>query len=119
MAYSSFEDFEVWKRAARLAVDVIRALRGCREYSLKDQMARSSISIASNIAEGAERGSDTEFIRFLNIAKASAAELRTQTYIAQAAEAIPQLAAQELVAEQKEISRMLQGLIGHLRGKKE
>src|SRR5690348_4028536 len=83
MGYSSFEDLEVWKRSARLAVKVYDVLRDCRDYGLKDQMTRAAVSIASNIAEGAERDSRSEYIRFLHIAKGSSAELRTQVYIAQ------------------------------------
>ena len=75
-------------------------------------MSRATISIASNIAEGAERGSKAEFIRFLNIAKGSAAELRTQMYIAsKLGVIIPDEQAIELISELKEISNMLQGLI--------
>ena len=82
MAYSSFENLEVWQKACRLAVKLYEVLEGCKDYGLKNQMTRAGISIASNIAEGAERGSVAEFIRFLHIAKGSAAELRTQIYIA-------------------------------------
>jgi four helix bundle protein len=86
MAYQSFEDLDVWKRACRLAVELIRALNGAisksKEYALKDQMARASISVPSNIAEGYERDSRLDVIRFLRIAKGSAAELRTQCYLA-------------------------------------
>lgn len=57
MAYRSFEDLEVWKRACRLAVRVYEALRECRDWGLRDQMTRAAVSIASNIAEGAERDS--------------------------------------------------------------
>jgi four helix bundle protein len=65
-----------------LAVEVYELLHECRDYGLKDQMTRSAISTVSNIPEGAERGSKAEYIRFLHIAKGSAAELRTQVYIA-------------------------------------
>jgi four helix bundle protein len=82
MAYQSFEKLEVWKRACRLAVDVCRMIGRSKQYVLKDQMQRAAISIPSNIAEGSERDSRQDFIRFLRIAKGSAAELRTQTYIA-------------------------------------
>ena len=74
-------------------------------------MTRSAVSIASNIAEGAERNSKTEYIRFLHIAKGSAAELRTQVYIAQQIGIYQGAKATELIAELKEISSMLQGLI--------
>ena len=82
MAYSSFEDLEVWKRACKLALRMYDVLKNCQDYGLRDQITRSAVSIASNIAEGAERDSKAEFIRFLHIAKGSAAELRTQIYIA-------------------------------------
>ena len=111
MAYGSFEDLEVWKRACKLAVRVYEVLQACRDHGLKDQMTRSAVSIASNIAEGAERDSKAEYVRFLHIAKGSAAELRTQAYIAQRISALPVPEAQFLITELKEISSMLHGLI--------
>ena len=82
---------------------------------LQDQMTRAAVSIASNIAEGAERDSRSEFIRFLHIAKGSAAELRTQAYIAQRIGVLSAPDASTLVAELKEISSMLHGLITSLK----
>ena len=112
MTYVSFEELEVWKRSCRLAVEICQLLMDCKEFALKDQMSRAAISIASNIAEGAERGSKAEFIRFLNIAKGSAAELRTQLYIAAKLETIiPEDRTSDLISELKEISNMLHGLI--------
>ena len=115
MSYTSFEDLAVWKRSARLAVRVYDALRDCRDYGLKDQMTRAAVSIASNIAEGAERDSKAEFMRFLHIAKGSAAELRTQVYIAQRIGIFADPPASELVTECKEVSSMLHGLIKSLK----
>jgi four helix bundle protein len=74
MGYASLEDLAVWKRSARLAVRAYDALSNCRDHGLKDQMTRAAVSIASNIAEGAEPDSLPEYIRFLHIAKGSAAE---------------------------------------------
>ena len=112
MSYVSFEDLEVWKRSCRLAVEICKLLKDCRDFVLKDQMSRAAISIASNISEGAERGSRSEFIRFLHIAKGSAAELRTQIYIADKLGTIlPEGKATELTAELKQISSMLHGLV--------
>jgi four helix bundle protein len=111
MAYQSFEKLEVWKRACRLAVDVSCALRDSKQYALRDQMQRAAISIPSNIAEGSERDSRQDFIRFLRIAKGSAAELRTQCYIAKKLELITKTNADEFIQETKELSAMLQGLI--------
>jgi four helix bundle protein len=112
MAYVSFEELEVWKRSCRLGVEICRMLSDCREFVLKDQMSRAAISIASNIAEGAERGSNAEFIRFLHIAKGSAAELRTQIYIAdKLGNIFPEGKTSELISELRQTSRMLHGLI--------
>lgn len=107
--YQSFEDLEVWKRSCKLAVRVYELLRGSREYVLRDQMQRAAVSIASNIAEGAERGGK-DFGRFLRIARGSAAELRTQCYIAAKIGVLSGEQCTELVAELKEIARMLTGL---------
>ena len=79
----TFEDLDVWKRSCQLAVDVYSVLQDSKDYGLKDQMQRAAVSIASNIAEGSDRGSTAEYIRFLRYSKASCAELRTQLYIAQ------------------------------------
>jgi four helix bundle protein len=114
MAYQSFEKLEVWKRACRLAVAVSCALRESKQYSLRDQMQRAAISVPSNIAEGSERDSRKDFIRFLRIAKGSAAELRTQCYIAKKLELITKKEAEEFVQETKELSAMLQGLVRSL-----
>ncbi len=113
--YKSYEELEVWKRACALAVRVYVLLKDCKDYAFKDQMIKAALSIASNIAEGAERDSRAEFIRFLNIAKGSAAELRTQLYIAGQAGIIPPGEAEELIREAKELSSMMHGLIKSLK----
>ena len=110
MPYQSFESLDVWKHACRLATRVYEALRDCRDFGLKDQMTRAAVSVPSNIAEGYERGSNPDFIRFLNIAKGSAAELRTQLYIAEQVGVIEIQARKELVSETIVIGRMLQKL---------
>ncbi|PIP40916.1 MAG: four helix bundle protein [Desulfobacterales bacterium CG23_combo_of_CG06-09_8_20_14_all_51_8] len=114
MAYNSFEDLEVWKRACNSAVQTYEMMKNCRDYGLKDQMTRAAVSIASNIAEGAERDSKAEYIRFLHIAKGSAAELRTQVYIARKINLISETDA-NMVNELKQISAMLHGLIKSLK----
>ena len=114
MAYQSFEELEVWKRSCRLAVGMMRALSRSKQYSLRDQMQRAAVSIPSNIAEGTERDSRQDFIRFLRIAKGSAAELRTQCYIAAKLELLSRRETSEFVEETKEISAMLQGLVRSL-----
>ena len=111
MPYKSFEELEVWKLGCRLAVRVYEVLKECRDFGLKDQMTRAAVSIASNIAEGAERDSKQEFVRFLHIAKGSAAELRTQIYIAYQIGIIGNDIQIEFTEELKKISSMLHALI--------
>jgi len=111
VAYQSFEDLEVWKRACRQAVDTYRSVEGVKRYSLKDQMERSSLSVPSNIAEGHDRDSDGDFVRFLRIAKGSNGELRTQAYVAAELGLLDKEKSRAMIAESKEISAMLQGLI--------
>jgi four helix bundle protein len=115
MGYSSFEDLEVWQRACRLAVCVYEELKNCKDFGLKDQMTRAAVSIASNIAEGAERDTAAEFMRFLHIAKGSAAELRTQVYIACKIGLIQEPIQKELASELKSLSSMIHGLIKSLK----
>ena len=111
MSYQSFENLEVGKKACCLAVKLYDCLRECKDFSLRDQMQRSAISIASNIAEGAERGSDKDFIRFLHYSKGSAGELRTQLYISDKIGIIKTEFRKELCQELTEISKMLHSLI--------
>ena len=79
---SDFENLDVWKRACRLCVNLFNLLENTREFWIRKQILRLALSIPSNIAEGCERDSHLDFKRFLNIAKGSAAELRTHLYIA-------------------------------------
>ncbi len=81
---------------------------------MKDQMTRSAVSIASNISEGTERNSVAEYMHFLHIAKGSAAELRTQVYIAQKIGVLTIEVQQDMVDELKQISAMLQALVRSL-----
>jgi four helix bundle protein len=115
MAYSSFEDLEVWQRSCDLTVRVYDELKSCKDYGLKDQMTRAAVSIASNIAEGAERDTKAEYIRYLHIAKGSAAELRTQIYIAGRIKVISEKTKLDIVDELRRISGMLHGLIKSLK----
>ena len=107
---ASFEDLEVWKKSCRLTVLLYERLRDCKDYGLKDQMLRAAVSIPSNLVEGSERNSLRDFKRFINIAKGSAAELRTQVYIAREVKILSEQTTSEFIQELKSISKMLQAL---------
>jgi four helix bundle protein len=76
-----FKKLEVWQNSARLSADIYKSLVDLRDRGFKDQITRSGLSIPSNIAEGEERDSVRDTIRFLNFSKGSAGELMTQIYI--------------------------------------
>jgi four helix bundle protein len=85
MGKKGFKDLIVWQKAKDLAVKICQVSEEgdlSRDFSLRDQIRRSAVSIASNLAEGDERDTDKESVRFFYITKGSLAELRTQIGIA-------------------------------------
>ena len=85
MKIEKFEDIEAWKEARNL-VNMVYEISGegefDRDFGLRDQVRRASVSIMSNIAEGFDRGSDKEFTQFLVMARASASEVKSHLYVA-------------------------------------
>ena len=111
---TGYRNLEVWKRAKLLAIAVYEMTRTDEiklDFGLVDQMRRASVSIASNIAEGDERDTVKDTIRFLYIAKASAAELFTQIEIAEVVYSLSLTETSHLKSECDEIAKMLRGLI--------
>ena len=85
MEKAGFRELTVWQKAKDLSVIVYKETERraiSRDYGLKDQIRRSAVSIASNIAEGDERDTNKDSVRFFYIAKGSLAELQTQVQIA-------------------------------------
>ncbi len=104
---------DVWRRACRFSVDVYKATANCRNRGFQDQVTRSALSIASNIAEGYERESPRERVRFLLIAKGSCGECWTQLLIGIEAGFVAPSVGQPLAAEAQELAKMLRGLVKH------
>ena len=92
------------------SVEIYQSMSKLGDYGFKDQVTRSSLSIPSNIAEGMERATDKEKARFLDIAKASSGELRTQIIIGIEVGYIQEDIGEKWQNEAKEISAMLVGL---------
>jgi four helix bundle protein len=85
MGNKGFRELKVWQKGKDLAVEIYKLTNEgnfAKDFGLKDQIRRSVVSISSNIAEGDERDTDKESVRFLFIAKGSLAELSTQLQIA-------------------------------------
>ncbi|MFA6920204.1 MAG: four helix bundle protein [Gallionella sp.] len=114
---SRFEDLEVWKRSTRLSANLYKELAGLNDFGFRDQITRAGLSVPSNIAEGYERNSDKELANFLNYAKGSAGELRTQIYIGMDIGYIKYEIGKSWLHECEEISKMLHGLIGAVRSR--
>jgi len=112
--FQGFENLEVWKSACQLSVETYEAFRGLKDFGFKDQVCRASVSIPSNIAEGYERNGQKEFIRFLNIAKGSCGEFKTQIYIAQKIGYLEKEIAQNLLSKARNIAAMLTSLINSI-----
>jgi four helix bundle protein len=111
MEIKSFEDLGVWQKSFKLAVDIFEITKLDKNYIIKDHLIKTALSVPSNIAEGFERSSNKEYIRFLDISKGSSGELRTQLMFAQAVNIIEFSKADEMITECKEVGKMLGGLI--------
>lgn len=117
----SFEELDVWKKARELVNFVYRVTKSkefIKDYGLIDQIRRASVSVMSNIAEGFERGSNTEFLQYLFIAKGSAGEVRTQLYIALDQEYVSQEEFEKGKSLCVNVSGQLSGLIQYLKSSK-
>lgn len=115
-----FEDLEAWQKARGLTREVYQLTangRFSRDYGLRDQMRRASVSIMANVAEGFSRKSDKEFSQFLFIAKSSAAELQSHAYVALDQEYIGESDFEKLYDNLDHTSRMISNLIKHLAGR--
>jgi four helix bundle protein len=116
--FRSFEEIDAWQKARDLTRSIYQVSgRGAfaRDFALRDQIRRASISLMSNIAEGYERGGTKEFLQFLSVAKGSVGEVRSHLYVALDQSYIGTVDFEKLVDLAKEISRMLTGLMTYLR----
>lgn len=113
VAVEKFEDLIAWQKARELTRKVYEVTRQgdfARDYGLSNQIQRASVSIMSNIAEGFERSSPNDFHRFLVMAKASCAEVRSQLYVAKDIGYINDEEFKVLMSKAIEVSRVLGGL---------
>ncbi|SNY95135.1 four helix bundle protein [Flagellimonas pacifica] len=115
-----FEQIISWKKSRELNKEVYvlteRALFS-KDFALRDQMRRASISISSNIAEGYGRKTKKEFIYFLNVAQASCYEVKSQLYLALDINYLDKVEFEKVYGICDEISKTIYGLIKHLENK--
>ena len=117
MAIKHYKDLSVWQKSMDLAVEIFKVVKFLpREelYGLSDQMRRAVVSVPSNIAEGQQRSSTKDYIRFLHIAKGSLGELETQIMLCERLEYLRKEKTDQLIGQCVEIQRMISGLISSL-----
>ena len=110
----SYEDLSVWKKSMNLAVKIYELTKHMPKeelYGLTAQMRRAAVSIPSNIAEGQQRTSTREFLRFLSIARGSNAELQTQLVLACKLGYFQSEQIRETMNLTREISKMINALM--------
>jgi four helix bundle protein len=116
--FKRFEDIEAWKKARELTRKIYSASnlgRFAKDFGLRDQIRRATVSIMSNIAEGYDRSGTGEFIQFLAIAKGSAAEVQSQLFVAFDQGYIDERVFDQLRGLSNETGRMIGWLIVYLR----
>ncbi len=112
-----FEDLESWQKARKLVGAIYQQTRQApfaKDFGLRDQIQRASVSVMSNIAEGFERGSNKDFAKFVFVAKASAGEVRSLLYVARDLEYISSEDFEKLREHCISVSQLCWGLIRHL-----
>jgi four helix bundle protein len=108
-----FEDLIAWQKARELTKEIYKITkRGefAKDFGLRDQIRRASVSVMSNPAEGFERGRPAEFHQFISIAKGSCAEVRAQLYVAWDADYLEKEDFVLLMQMAREVSRIIGGL---------
>jgi len=119
MKIEKFEDIQAWEKARELVRQVYHiTCEGdfAKDYALKDQIRRASISVMCNVAEGYARQTDKEFAQFLYIALGSVAEVQSQLYIARDLNYISQDDFSKIYELGSEVARLITGFIKYLRG---
>jgi four helix bundle protein len=114
----NFKQLKVWSKAHELTLAIYQATSDFPKdelYGLTSQIRRACTSIPSNIAEGCDRGSNADMIRFLYITSGSASELEYQLLLASDLELLDQANYQRLASEVIEVKRMLTSLIQRLK----
>ncbi len=116
--FKSFEEIESWQKARELTRKVYTVSNQgafTKDFGLRDQIRRASVSIMSNIAEGFERDGNREFLQFLAVAKGSSGEVRAQLYIALDQDYFDKNTFETLSAISIEIGSFSGGLTNYLR----
>ena len=111
MTIIKFEDIIAWQKAQDLCVEIYLIFQNSNDFGFKNQIQRASVSVSNNIAEGFDRMSDKEFVRFLYIALGSCSEVKSMLYLSSRLNYLSQHQSDELVIKANEVGRIIRGLI--------
>lgn len=117
MWVKEFWELDCWKEA-RVLTNQVYEINFSKDFGLQDQIRRSSLSIMANIAEGFGRQSNLEFIRFLDIARASSSETQSHLFISYDLKYIDENKLKNLINQCQKTGKIITGLIKKLREKK-
>jgi len=112
-----FEEIEAWQTARDLTKLIYKGTEQgvfARDFGLKDQIRRASVSVMSNIAEGFESQTQQQFLRYLGIAKASAGEVRSQLYVSRDMNYLSEEQFTNLFQMAEKVSRQIARFISYL-----
>lgn len=116
--FKRFEDINAWKKARLLTKEIyLISSNGefARDFELRSQLRRSSVSIMANIAEGQGRRTDKDFANFLNMSLGSVSESKSHIYLALDLNYVDQTQFEDLYEKPDELGRMIFSLSAHLR----
>lgn len=119
MKINKFEDIEAWRKSRELTkviYNISSKINFSRDFGLKEQIRRATVSVMSNIAEGFDSGFKAEFARFLSMSRRSASEVQSQLYVALDQSYIDQNEFNLLYNNTEEIRKMITGFIKYLKG---
>ena len=111
MSIQRFEQIIAWQKSQDFAVIIYQTFFNSKDYGFKDQICRASVSISNNIAEGFDRSSNSEFVRFLYYSLGSSSEAKSMLYLAERLKYVSPQNAIELRFQASELSRIITGLI--------
>jgi four helix bundle protein len=114
MKIEKFEDIMSWQKSKLLTADIYKTFSNLKDFGFKNQIERASVSVMNNIAEGYERKSNKDFVKFLFIAKGSCGEVRSLLNLALELKYINKINHRELSENAVQISKLLSGLIKSL-----
>ncbi len=111
MTIQKFEDIIAWQKVQDLTIEIYLIFNNSNDFGFKNQIQRATVSISNNIAEGFDRISDKEFVRFLYISLGSCSEVKSMLYLSHRLNYLTLEQSEKLINQANEIGKIIRGLI--------